>query len=396
MSNANDRLGARWYLWAALALTGAATLGVRYKQMAWPFSDRFVVTLPAIPRDRPSIADAASAKRFSDAHERLESDPLDPIANGTLGMLLHAHGMLEGAEACYRRATALEPACYDWWYYLGRCLAKRGATEEAIDVLQAAVDGNNSYLPGLLALAELYLSINEPAKGRRLYQMALERDGSCAAAYWGLGCVASLEGDEAGVQRNMRRALELRPDFGEARYALAMSERGDATAVPGKQAQRIHGVALRNAVADPLMGAILAMGVDASADVVAGLRLHRVGRFGEAVPRLQQALASRPDDAQLLFKLAQSLEGIGEFDLAVEAYERAAVAAPAHAGVPASLADLQSRLGRMDEAIRFWRESLRLDAGNQEVRKELVQALLAAGRRKEAQQEIIMGMNSLD
>lgn len=357
--------------------------------MAWPFSYRLLATLPALPREFPSVADDASAKRFSDARARLASEPLDPVANGEMGMLLHAHGFLKGAEACYRRATALEPACYDWWYYLGRCLAKRGATEEAIDALQTAVDGNGDYVPGLLALAELYISVNEPTKGRRLYEMALEKDEGCAAAYWGLGRIASLRGDEAVVRRNMNRALELRPDFGEARYALAMVERDGAPAEPDRRARRIHGVSLKDAVADPLMDAVFALRNDASADVVAGLRLHRVGRFEEAASCLQRAVACRPDDAHLLFKLGQSLEGIGEFEKAIAAYTRAREAAPAHAGVPASLANLQNRLGQVDEAIRLWRESLRLDPRNQEVRQMLAQALRRTGHREEAQQVMI-------
>lgn len=396
MKGANRKLGARWYLWVALAIMVAAALGARYRQMAWPFSGRLIATLPAIPRDRPSIADAASARLFSDARERLESEPFDPDANGKMGMLLHAYGMLEGAEACYRRATALQPSCYDWWYYLGRCLATRGRMDEAISVLQTAVDGNSDYLPGLLALAELYMSVNQTSNGRRLYQIALERDDTCEAAYWGLGCIASLEGDEVGARRNLQSALQLRPDFGEARYALAMAERDGPAAVPDRFARRIHGAASKNAVADPLMDAIFALRSDARADVVTGLRLHRVGRFGEAVPHLQRAVACRPDDAQLLFKLAQSLEEIGEFDRAIAAYERAAALAPTHAGVPASLADLHNRLGRVDEAIRLWRESLRLDAENREVRQKLAHALQEEGREREIPREVTMGMKNLD
>ena len=65
--------------------------------------------------------------------------PGDAAAVGRLGMTLHAHKQLNAAKACYRRASLLEPANFDWLYYLGdadEAAAVKSYLARTTDVIQ--------------------------------------------------------------------------------------------------------------------------------------------------------------------------------------------------------------------------------------------------------------------
>ena len=60
----------------------------------------------------PELSGGALPLRIPGIHsawERVSKNPLDPEANGALGMLLHSHEQLETAETCYQRAHILQP-----------------------------------------------------------------------------------------------------------------------------------------------------------------------------------------------------------------------------------------------------------------------------------------------
>ncbi|MGH7025042.1 MAG: sulfotransferase [Caulobacteraceae bacterium] len=111
-----------------------------------------------------------------------------------------------------------------------------------------------------------------------------------------------------------------------------------------------------------------------------GLCLARLGRGGEAVARLDEAIALQPDFAPAHFNRGFALEGLGDVVSASAAYVRAASLDPRHAAALGSLAVLASRRGDWGEARDFAGRALA-------VRPRLASASLAMAKAEAAEGE---------
>src|SRR5262245_34297855 len=64
--------------------------------------------------------------QIDEAYSSARSHPENPVANGRLGMILQAYGLLQAAAACYSHAAELAPADFRWLYYLALTEAQQG------------------------------------------------------------------------------------------------------------------------------------------------------------------------------------------------------------------------------------------------------------------------------
>jgi tetratricopeptide (TPR) repeat protein len=115
------------------------------------------------------------------------SDPAHGNAHASLGAALARAGRSDEAIEALRQAVRLEPRLAAAWYNLGVLLAARGRRDEAIDALAGALRAN-------------------------------ARDPD---AHFALGVLQAERGEPAAAEAHLRHALALRPDWPEARAALA-------------------------------------------------------------------------------------------------------------------------------------------------------------------------------
>jgi uncharacterized protein (TIGR03032 family) len=90
---------------------------------------------------------------------------------------------------------------------------------------------------------------------------------------------------------------------------------------------------------------------DVTALVRSGLALQQQGRFADAVEALRQAVAARPQSAELHNHLGNALQDFGRQDLALESYERASAANQGFAPAQQNLGYLLVNVGRLDEGL---------------------------------------------
>ncbi|OSM08449.1 tetratricopeptide repeat-containing sulfotransferase family protein [Magnetofaba australis] len=83
-----------------------------------------------------------------------------------------------------------------------------------------------------------------------------------------------------------------------------------------------------------------------------GRALTGLGRYAEALPRLQQGLELWPEEIVLYTALAQALNGVGRADMALTLFERAAELNPEDMAVRLAHADQLSRLNRPADALK--------------------------------------------
>src|SRR5262249_23980547 len=88
--------------------------------------------------------------------------------------------------------------------------------------------------------------------------------------------------------------------------------------------------------------------------------LVRLGRTEEALPHFDQALRSKPDDAEEHNKFGAALFGLGRAEEAKSHYEEAVRLKPDYAEAWANLAAAQAKLNHRDDAITAAQKALDL------------------------------------
>ena len=115
----------------------------------------------------------------------------------------------------------------------------------------------------------------------------------------------------------------------------------------------------------------------------AGAREARVPG-GATIDELRAAVAAKPDDAKLHYKLGNALFDAGRYEAAMSSYDAALEIAPNHARALTNKGLCLRRLGRVEEAIDMYRQSLAIDPGDFTTMQNLAFALEVLGRFDEA------------
>lgn len=290
------------------------------------------------------------------------------VAETNIGLVDAKELRWEDAMARFRRALAIRPSHAEARANLGVALAKMGKVDEAIPQLEKAlrVDPSSSLTHANLGLA---LRGKDPAR-------ALD---------------------------HMRRAVELKPDFMEARLNL-----GAALLDGGKdeEARAAFEAALaidpRSAPAHFRLGSILldhgrpreaaahfeeALRLDpklASARNSLGVARLREGRPDQAIPLFRDALRESPENADTESNLGTALLRTGQ-DAEAESHLRAALALkPQTASAHTSLGALLARRGNLADALPHFSAAVEADPTQAEAQNNLGAAMLQLGKTGEA------------
>ena len=260
----------------------------------------------ALTRGRKRKGDEASiAGRLEEARAIFEgvcrTDPIDVEAWVKLGFVHKRLGDLSAAEACGRRAVALQPKLGFGHYALGAALHTQGRVTEAIDCYRKAI--------------------------------ALQSD--FADTHYLLGSALQETGVPAEAIASYRRALELRPTFPEA-----LGNLGAALIDLGELEEA--GVLLERALALQPGNVITLSNL--------GHLLRLQNQMDEALALFRHALALAPNSTDVLAGLAGLLEKTGELDEARQLIEHGRAIAPDGPALMLVAAQLARRNKRLDEA----------------------------------------------
>ena len=376
--------------------------------------------LPTISAIRSGELLPSVQSRIDALHARLTENPTDPTANGELGMLLHAHQLLETARPLYLRAHALDSDSFRWIYYLGVVDAARGRSDDASAWFQQALALDPQYVPAQLANARRLLEKGDLEASERMYRRVLDRFPNTAQARLGLGRVHAARGEPGEAVKEYEQACALSPDYAEARYALAMALRE-----LNRHGEAQHHLALyqqdpagRPPEEDPLLERVLQQEAGADAYIRAGVErvnagdldhgaklleravnlnpsdegaslsllvaYGRMGDQGRAAEHFRKAIQRFPTSEDLLFNYATILAQRGELAEASELFARVLEINPQHADGHASMGYLFEASGDMVSAVGHFRSALDHDPGNPTARFRLGRIALAEGRAEEA------------
>jgi tetratricopeptide (TPR) repeat protein len=139
---------------------------------------------------------------------------------------------------------------------------------------------------------------------------------------------------------------------------------------------------------DPLSDELLRLNRSAPALRQRGVALINADRAAEAIPVLQEALASEPGDAVSMVALAAALDQTGRRDEAMAMLERCITVNPEDESAYFHRASLLADAGALDAAISSLRQALALRPNFTEAHYQIAAILMAQGRAAAAATEL--------
>ena len=250
----------------------------------------------------------------------------------------HQAGRLAEAEAVYRKILEGDRKHVDCLHLLGVIRLQLGHTDEAIELLQRALDLNPDF-------AEAHNNLG----------VALRSSGAIEQAVPHWEKAVALKPDYVDAYDNLARGLN---ESGKTGLALACWQRALAL-------QPDHAKALGDFAA----------------------ALQRANRFDEAVAQYQRALALKPDHVELHCNFAAALKNAGRLSESVTRYEQALALAPDHAGAHVGVGGALELQGKTGEATAHYERALALKPDAADLRFRLCTAQLPILYQDEAEIE---------
>jgi tetratricopeptide (TPR) repeat protein len=192
--------------------------------MQTTYEERYI---NAAVRD-PQLMTAALAlfeNRLHDAEPilkaRLKQDPYDVAAMRMLAELAGRIGRFHDAENLLRRAVELSPKWTPARSNLAMVLYRQNRSSEAIAVLDTLIEDEPDHLSHSNLKAAAVSKIGDYQEAVRLYEAILQNNSAAEKTWMSYGHVLKTIGRREDSVAAYRRALEIKPGFGEVWWSLA-------------------------------------------------------------------------------------------------------------------------------------------------------------------------------
>ncbi|MEZ4647988.1 MAG: tetratricopeptide repeat protein [Candidatus Eisenbacteria bacterium] len=264
-------------------------------------------------------------------------------------LAFHSAGRLEEADRIYASLEERGAASADVFHLRGVLAYQQGSLEVARSRIERAiaVDGTDPSYHSNLGIVQKALGDLDGAV--RSFRAALDIAPEFLDAKNNLGTVMKAQGRLEEAAAEFRGVIALRPDVASAHNNLGVVERSLGNLDSAESAY------LRATELEPRYA-------DAHHNL-GNLRLQRE-QFADAAKSFETALAVGEESAETLRCLALALEGAGRVEEAITRCGRACAFAPDHARLRDQLGTLQQRLGNLDDAKSAYEHALTLSPGD--------------------------------
>jgi Flp pilus assembly protein TadD len=206
----------------ALAAAGAARLLERRRLWRRPAGDALCLAALAVLAALTWQRSHLFADRETLYRATIRSNPGCWMAYNNLAGSLIARGATEEALGLVQRALDLRPDYPEAHNNLGLVLASRGRWDEAIRHYRRALELDPAYPEAHNNLGFAIAAGGELDEAIAHYRWALEGDPGQAGVHYNLAMALLARGDDPQAAAHLRRALELQPDFLEAHNNLGI------------------------------------------------------------------------------------------------------------------------------------------------------------------------------
>ena len=281
---------------------------------------------------------------------------------------LLAAGRTADAEGALRSKLAQVPSNVEWRTLLARVLVATGRKAEAIAELGLAVEHAPSARDARLTLARLANELGQSELAARHARVLTERDARDSEAWSALGMAAFGLRNKREAARALRRAVEIDPAYGAARYNLA------AVLTDQEQSEE----ALEHAAA-----ALKAGAKPRSVSLVQARALVQLDRLEDAEQKLLGLLQADAGDVEAHGLLVQLRQLRGDEE-PLATMRTAAQASSATPRLRLAFADSARRAGATIESEAILRELMNTFGPEPMLLSSLTTVLQESGRTSEA------------
>ena len=297
----------------------------------------------------------------------------------------HLAGRLADAEPLYRQVIADHPDQPDAYHRLGMLACQAGNAEQAVTLIDRAIQINPNDWRYHCGRGEVLLSVKQYTGAIAAFEQALGLNGDAPEALFRLAVTLHQTQELDRAIAMYQRLLSINPNLAEVHNHL-----GSALASAGRLSEAVgayrQAVALQPVNAEALSNLGSALQASGKSDeAIAAYRAalafrpdfvplhHNLGnvladqkRFGEAAAALRQAVTLDPEFAVGWFSLAQVLSQQGQFDDAVDACRNAVKARPDFAEAYTILGGWLKVCGRLDESLECFKAAAALKPDDSE------------------------------
>jgi tetratricopeptide (TPR) repeat protein len=308
-------------------------------------------------------------------------------AFGELGKLYYLYGFSGVTQIAWENAALLAPNDYRWHYYLGVLGRIEGEMEAAEQRLLRVLELRPEDRGALLLLAQVDLDRGRLRSAAERFEGVLAADPNSSAALYGLGQIAVSEKRYEEAVLLLERALEGQPEGSVMNHQLGLAYRGlgdMAKAVEYMGKSRSVDVRSHN----PLMAQLVPMVRGAHFRARLGVEALKVGEWGRAVARLEEARALDPDSAWIRYNLAVAYRLDGRIDAARQEFGSCLVLDPDYSRAHFNLGTLLADVGDYRGAAGHFSRAREIDPQDHEAALELAVALSRLDRQQEAIDEL--------
>ena len=319
--------------------------------------------LPPVPQLKTTNLFPAVLKQLEEAYQLVNAHPMDPAANGKLGMTLDTYEQYALAEVCYIRAHQLDPKSFDWSYDLAYVLFKEGKYTESIQGFRDALKLKPDYLPARMKLADSLFMTRQLDDAGKLYRDIVQQYPDNAEAWYGVGRVQAAQGDNKTAAASLAKACELVPQFGAAQFALATAYRKLGESAKAAEHFKVYKENMTTVPpeVDPVRAAVQQLDHSAVAYVRRGSALADAGNLNGAIQLHLEAIQADPKGVQAYINLIQLYARNGEIDKAIQAYHEAVALDPNRADCYYNYGVLMFQLRKYPEAEQAMSKAIEIN-----------------------------------
>ncbi len=288
----------------------------------------FLLSLPLeaqsaeIPEIQTNHMEAAVAQLIDTTRARLEKNLNSAEAWGRLGMVSHAHGLLQPAIVCYQQAAKQDSTDYRWPYLAATALRNSNRTDAIAYYAEALKLKSNDHVLAV-TYADTLIRNGRYKDAQVLYKAALPINEAQSFALIGLARIAYIDNDLVAAQTHLQNARQIDPNDREIYTLLAQVHMGLGNEEAAKESEWLARTYPHAKVLDaPIIEAMHSFAETADAFVARGKRKTELGDYRGAESAFRQVLARRPGLAFDYGNLANVLARQGLYAEALDYFER--------------------------------------------------------------------------
>ncbi|MFN2455548.1 MAG: tetratricopeptide repeat protein [Pyrinomonadaceae bacterium] len=294
--------------------------------------------------------DKSWVSRALAANDRaLVLDPNLAQVHVSMGMAYYGTERIDRAIEEFTRAIELQPLNDDAHRWLARCYMQKGAMDDALDCFHKAIEIRPGYWDNYNRLGIYYYTLGRYQDAAEQFRRVITIQPDKYHGYDNLGAMYCLLGLYEDAVAMHRRAIEIHP------AAMAYSNLGNDYFYLGRYDEAIE--AYENAIELEPKHDIRYRNLG-DAYLHTGRKQDAAEQFKFAIKLLDEALNVRPDNAQLLGRLAICHAKLNNGQEALATIERAITIEPHSPKLMYGKAVIYALTGHIDEAVECLAQAL--------------------------------------